>query len=215
MKYFICRKVLKIKTIQEKRVEPWFRADGDRTHRLDYNDLTPDSIVFDLGGFVGQWASDIYSKYNCTVYVFEPVAEYAEKILQRFRMNPKIHVFNFGLDKENKIDIIGIDNDASSLFKTKGKETTIQLKRAIDFIESNKIDYIDLMKINIEGGEFDLLEHLINVGFIDKIKNIQIQFHDFVPNAEKRMKTIQNKLSLTHQITFQYEFVWENWKIKE
>ena len=51
---------------------------------------------------------------------------------------------------------------------------------------------------------------------ISIFKNLQIQFHDFIiDNAEERMKNIQNKLSKTHEITYQYNFVWENWKIKE
>ena len=71
---------------------------------------------------------------------------------------------------------------------------------------------IDLMKINIEGAEYDLLEHLIENKFVENIKDIQVQFHDFVPNAEARMKNIQAGLSKTHYLTYQYPFVWENWR---
>jgi len=70
------------------------------------------------------------------------------------------------------------------------------------------------MKINIEGSEYDLLEHLLETNYVKIIKNIQVQFHDFVPNAEKRMKRIQEKLQKTHYLTYQYPFVWENWRIK-
>ena len=77
------------------------------------------------------------------------------------------------------------------------------------------IERIDLMKINIEGGEYDLLEHLIKTGWIDKIINIQVQFHDFVENAEARMLAIQNDLAKTHELTYQYKFVWENWRLKD
>jgi hypothetical protein len=59
-----------------------------------------------------------------------------------------------------------------------------------------------------------LLEFIIENNLVDKIENIQVQFHDFVGNAEARMKNIQEKLSLTHTITYQYKFVWENWKLK-
>lgn len=39
------------------------------------------------------------------------------------------------------------------------------------------IDDIGLMKINIEGGEYELLERMIELGIINKVKDIQIQFH--------------------------------------
>jgi len=71
------------------------------------------------------------------------------------------------------------------------------------------------MKINIEGAEYALLDHLICTSSIFKIKNIQIQFHDFVPSAEKKMNRIKNSLKDTHYMTYEYPFVWENWKRKD
>ena len=71
------------------------------------------------------------------------------------------------------------------------------------------------MKINIEGGEYDLLDSLISADIVQSIANIQVQFHDFlIKDAKEKMRKIQEKLSLTHEPTYQYEFVWENWKIK-
>ena len=51
----------------------WVRDNGDHTLRLDY-DLNEDSIVFDVGGYRGDFTSAIFNKYNCNVYVFEPVS---------------------------------------------------------------------------------------------------------------------------------------------
>ena len=73
---------------------------------------------------------------------------------------------------------------------------------------------IDLIKINIEGGEYDLLDHILEIGFVENIENLQIQFHNFVENSDSRMETIQTKLSQTHKPTYQYKYVWENWKRK-
>lgn len=81
----------KSKTIEEKpklspeeiafrRVQPWVKAKGDLTLRLDYEFLNPKSVVFDLGGYEGQWASDIFGKYGSKVFVFEPMLEYAKFI---------------------------------------------------------------------------------------------------------------------------------------
>jgi hypothetical protein len=67
------------------------------------------------------------------------------------------------------------------------------------------------MKINIEGGEFELLERLIETGLIATIENLQVQFHNFEVGAPKRMAELQAALGRTHTPTYQYEFVWENW----
>ena len=45
----------------EDRTAGWVRDRGDQTLRLDY-DLAAASIVFDLGGYEGQWASDIFGR---------------------------------------------------------------------------------------------------------------------------------------------------------
>ena len=70
------------------------------------------------------------------------------------------------------------------------------------------------MKINIEGGEFELLERLIQTGLISRIKNIQVQFHNIAVESTKRMEKIHQGMYKTHQPTFQYKFVWENWVLR-
>ena len=197
----------------ETRVIPWFRDKGDSTHRLQY-DLNASSIVLDLGGYEGQWASDIYSRYCCTVHVFEPVQAYADNIQRRFAKNARIKVHPFGLGSANAEIEIGLSNDGSSVFQKTTQTERGRLVEAKAFLDQNGLGEVDLMKINIEGGEYELLEYFLDTGLAAKIKNIQVQFHDFVPDATVRMKSIQKRLSQTHSLTYQYEFVWENWQRK-
>lgn len=199
---------------QEKRVIPWFKIRGDKTLRLDY-DLNEKSIVFDLGGYEGQWTNDVFSRYCCFIYVFEPVEEFFKEIEKRFSKNKKISVYKFGLSKKTQSAKISTEESASSIFKREKETANIKLLKASNFLQERNIEQIDLMKINIEGGEYDLLEHLIETGIVRTIKNIQVQFHDFVPNAEQRMVKIQKELQKTHYLTYQYPFVWENWRIKK
>ncbi|PSF36744.1 FkbM family methyltransferase [Aphanothece hegewaldii CCALA 016] len=199
---------------QEKRVVSWFEIEGDKTLRLNYN-LNKNSVVFDLGGYEGQWSSDIFSKYCCYIYIFEPVQEYANKITTRFKDNSKICVYNFGLSNQTETCKISLSQDSSSTFKNGVNVQTVQMIKAQDFFEDKNIQLVDLVKINIEGGEYDLIEHLIITGCIKYLKNLQIQFHDFVPNAEERMNDIQAQLSKTHELIWQYPFVWENWQLKQ
>ncbi len=198
----------------EKNAKIWFANDGDFTHRMEYDELNSHSVVFDLGGYKGQWASDIYSKYLSKVYVFEPATKFYQAISNRFKNNDAIKVFDFGLGSKNSTETIYLSADASSIHRKTDKAETITIKQFDTFVAENNIDSIDLLKINIEGGEYDLLEHTIATGYIGKVKNVQVQFHNFVPNAAARMKGIQENLKKTHELTFQYHFIWENWKLK-
>jgi FkbM family methyltransferase len=200
-------------SLQALRVVPWFRDNGDKTLRLNY-ELNEKSVVIDLGGYEGQWAADIFCKYVCSIHVFEPVKKFADNIEERFKKNSKVMIYAYGLSKANIKEKLSISADSSSTFKPGQETEEIQLVKIDDFLVKNNIEHVDLMKINIEGGEYDLLEHLTHSDRISIFENIQVQFHDFVPMAKERMYAIQNNLSKTHYLTYQYEFVWENWKLK-
>lgn len=196
---------------QNQHFMAWFRDSSAKPLRLEY-DLERTSVVVDLGGYEGQWASDIFSMYQCRILIFEPVERFADAIRKRFAKNPQMTVYQFGLAAQEGTAELSLDENASSAFKTGERAETVRLVPAVSFFKENGISHIDLIKINIEGGEFDLLEHLIETDFIKNIDNIQVQFHSFVPDAERRMRAIQESLAKTHHLTYQYPFVWENWK---
>jgi FkbM family methyltransferase len=200
-------------TLAQLRYEPWRDADGDRTHRVNY-DLNARSIVFDLGGYRGDWASDIFSRFCCTIHVFEAVPDYAAGLVRRFERNTSIHIYPFGLASADSVQSISVAEERSSAFAQGGRQVEMKLVRAADFFTQHAVDHIDLMKVNIEGGEYDLVEHLIAASLITKIANLQVQFHDIFPDAEARMQAIQASLRCTHELTYQFPFMWENWRIK-
>lgn len=194
-------------------LQQWYKDTAD--HLRTKYDLNQFSIVFDLGGYEGEWTGSIYEKFGCWVYVFEPIKEFAKNIRNKFLQVPKISVYPFGLAGKTEKMLISVQANESSLFKTGGQNAQeIDIVKAIDFFYEHEIQVIDLMKINIEGGEYDLLDHLIDSGFVSNIKNLQVQFHDFVDDAGLRMYEIQRKLIKTHKLTWQYPFVWENWQIR-
>ena len=79
-------------------------------------------------------------------------------------------------------------------------------------MKKHNVDQIALMKINIEGGEFPLLEHIANNNCLDLVEEYQIQFHNFVSDAGSKREKISQALEKTHNRTWCYTFVWENWK---
>lgn len=195
------------------RVIPWLRDRGDDTHSLDHR-LEAESVVFELGGYLGDWSKEIFNRYKCYIHIFEPVNKFCEQIKENLKSD-KIVVNQFGLAPRTYNADIFISNEASSLYNKQGKQTeNIQLINFMDYINEKQITKIDLLQVNIEGAEYDLLEYLIKAGIVLKIENIQVQFHDFFSVSEKRMKNIQTELNKTHKLTYQYPFIWENWQLK-
>jgi len=195
-------------------MEKWLQCSGDHTLRLDYP-LEPDSVVVDVGGYVGQWAYDINNRYNSIVFVLEPLPNLYMEIDSRFAQNPKVIPLNYAIAKETGEVQMSDNANCSSMYDNTIVATqTIMCKDVKDFIEENNIDNIDLLKINIEGAEYDLLDRIIELGILPKIKNLQIQFHRFVPDCQARRNNILADLSKTHECTWNFEWIWENWKLK-
>lgn len=205
-------------TKQQRMVRKWY-ADGANKLRFEY-DLDEHSLVLDVGGFDGQWASDLFSRYRCRIVVFEPVKAFAEAIHSRFSRNERIEVDNSGLGGRTRADLISVMGQGSSIIRPMSRCTDLEEIKIVDVCEwwqertlaGVGLMKIDLMKINIEGAEYELLERLIETGLVAYVCNIQIQFHKIDRDSEQRMKKIHADLDRTHELTWQYEWVWENWR---
>tara|TARA_B110000977_G_scaffold196199_1_gene276104 strand:+ start:625 stop:1335 length:711 start_codon:yes stop_codon:yes gene_type:complete len=195
----------------------WVRDRGDETLRLEYDSLTENSVVLDIGGYVGEFAETISMKYNCKVYLFEPHPEYYNICVDKFRNNIKVIPLNFGLsDITGTFKLSDSENGSSFLRKSLDDFDLLQCKvrEFFEVMEELKIKHIDLIKINIEGAEYALLSHILERDKQNISDQYQIQFHDFVTNAKEKRKNIELALSKTHSRSWCYDFVWENWKIK-
>ena len=191
----------------------WVRDRGDETLRLDYP-LTRDSVVFDVGGYAGDWAAKIHARYGCRIYVFEPVPTFHSRIQERFAATPAVRVFDFGLAGRDAMLPMSVDSDGSSVYAMKDGTTMVRLRSLAAVVRELGIDHVDLIKINIEGGEFELLAHLLDSGLASRFGDIQVQFHAFYPDAPRLRDELRKRLSVTHELTYDYAFVWENWRLK-
>lgn len=190
----------------------WVTDNGDGTHRVNY-DLNQNSIVFDLGGYQGNWAKTIHDKCRCHLYVFEPVVEYQTKIRQKFEGDELVKIIGAAASNMSSTTSINISGDASSMF-TDGNNTDILTIDIVEFIRSENISFIDLMKINIEGAEYDVMEHLIRNNLHTMINNFQIQYHLNVKSYDARLEWITSELVKTHIPTYSYRYIWEGWRLK-
>lgn len=197
---------------REKGLEAWFANPTPNT-RLRFNyALGSDDVVLDLGGYEGEWAAEIHAEYGSTIHVFEPVPTFCSAIANRFASNERVHAHAYGLAGAADTISISLGADASSAWSDNVDAIEARLESAGEFLEANNIEEVALCKINIEGGEYELLEALLDQGLIDRFHDLQVQFHTFVPDAENRMQAIQQRLALTHSMTYSFPFVWENWR---
>jgi FkbM family methyltransferase len=188
------------------------KARGDLTLRQDYP-LNSESVVLDVGGYHGDWAEKIATKFDSKVYIFEAAPLFADQIRKRLCSNHKVNVYSYGLADADGQEKLFLDADSSSRFR--GTAHVNVSFRDVDIALSEiGLKQIDLIKINIEGGEFPLLRRMLETGWVDRCRYLQIQFHEFVSDARSQRMWLRERLSETHDEMWNYEFVWESWKRK-
>lgn len=184
----------------------WRKENGDNTYRINYN-LNNDSVVVDLGARHGDWAVLIRNKYNPKIYCFEVVPQFCTQLNENGYNTFCVAVS----DKKEKIKLGIFESEASIFYNELTFEVdAIPASEIFDLIKHN---HIDLMKINVEGAEYKILNELIINGNINKISNLQIQFHLFGEDNYE-YNTLFQKLSETHELSWRFPFVWENWTLK-
>jgi FkbM family methyltransferase len=182
--------------------------------------LKQDAIIFDCGGFKGDWTIKmlkLYRNLNPKIYVFEIAKPFIEILESKFANDKNVKVFGFGLGSDNATIEFSVSDIATSVFAETDdvRIESGEIKNVHAFIKEHSIIEIDLLKMNIEGGEYDLLDSLIASGFVKKCKNIQIQFHNYGDWSLLRRDNIKSQLAKTHRSTYDYEWTFENWELTE
>ena len=190
-----------------------WKKDILKTGAQDRFDLDREAVVFDVGGYVGDFSAMIRARYDADCYLFEPAEAFLKICKARFEGDAQVRCFPFGLSGEDETVAISADDDGSSTLRETAEigEEIVELKAVDRFIKDQKLSQIDLMKLNIEGGEYSLLDRLLETGLADRVDTYLIQFHDFLPDSAVRRDAIREGLEKTHDCVWNYEFVWEKW----
>lgn len=195
--------------IRDTAVLEWVRCKGDETLSLTH-DLNSSSLVIDFGGYTGEWSEKIFKRYDCALEIYEPFSDFAEIIKQKFDKNQdKVKIFNCALGKGNFQASLIEDDIATRVVEN--SSGNIKVIDAASVILDRRVD---LLKMNIEGSEYEVFESLFENNSIQNIDAFFIQFHPIDDNSIKQYQEIISKLSETHDCVFRFPFIWEKWTIR-
>lgn len=187
-------------------------ADRAEERRYNFPELRRGAVVVDLGGYQGEWAAGVTDRYDTHVHIFEAHPRFADDMAKRFAEHKRIAVHPVALASTSGTFSITDDGVASKA--DTGGSVKCQSVEAKAYLAWIGVTHIDLLKVNIEGGEYDIIPYLIETGLIANIDTIQVQFHRNSADDEKRREKIIEQLRHTHDRTWCYHFVWEEWKIR-
>jgi len=179
--------------------QKWLHS-GMEKNRYQY-DLIPSDLIMDIGAYQGFWSKMMHEIYGCRAIMFEPV-----DILNEFKDTDwAIVVQAAAWIFDDKLNFGGNGYWTSHYIYGVQEYPCININKYLN-------QPIAVLKLNVEGAEYDILDHILKSGLQKNIKNFQIQFHNMEEYCINKRKEIQGELSKTHKQTWNVDFVWENWE---
>lgn len=166
-----------------------------RGHHFDGRFVDKNSIILDLGSHLGEFSTEVSNTFGCQCYAVEALPSLYEKIKETHLLRK----FNYAIYSTSQvIDFCVQDNlEANHIGKLSenydGEVIQVNGICMNDFIDKYKLSKIDLLKIDIEGAEVDLFNSTSD-DILRNIKQITVEFHDFIFDIEKEVKQIQKRL---------------------
>jgi FkbM family methyltransferase len=167
--------------------------------RRDYDFISSQkSILIDIGANVGI-TSLFFSRFDFVekIYAFEPVKDTFDQAKYNFSLNEAIHkitnIKNIGLGKNSRKETFLFDKYSKGNTGMRGTsspsyannnnvtEREVQIEEAsieIGYIIKANPGKKIVVKMDCEGGEHEILEHMYQTGIINKIDVLLLEWHD-------------------------------------
>lgn len=159
--------------------------------RYEFKDVKPGELCLDIGSYQREWGKKMEEKFGVKVEYFDPLDNRAA-----WTFNGKM--------------LFGGQYLYTNIFD-EGEKTWYNCVDIAEFLQQE----VAVMKINIEGGEYELLNYIIMMDLIKNVRHLQVQFHQVATIDYKSLyDIIERELSKTHEIEWRYPFCWESWKRK-
>ena len=191
LKYKVAKKIYGLSMMLDNCGNCNFNKNGEQKfiHEL-FSDLKTKTQItlFNVGGNVGDYTQMLSEgarqiNQNFTIHVFEPTQYCYDKLSNRFD-DKRIILNKLACSDSNGVGEIYYDTKGSglaSMYKRNLKmynnelsmKEQINTKRLDEYIEQNKINYIDFIKVDVEGNEmrvFNGMGKYLSPDFVDYIQ---------------------------------------------
>ena len=204
--------------------------------KLLMKNISKNAIIVDVGGFRGKWTSYVRSIIECKnkeFYIFEANNQNFISLKNTFNVDENVKIINKGVGKANS---------TGTFFALKGNDEIRPMsgfvKREIyDKYEYNTIDveivsldehgfnnkFLDFVKIDVEGYEFDVLKGMKNILDKSMVKFIQFEYGGTYLDAGTKLNDLIEYLGnygykvysfngekFTHLINFNDDYRYDN-----
>jgi FkbM family methyltransferase len=169
-----------------------------RGHHIWPAPLTKDSVVVDAGAHHGEFSAEIIRRFGCRCHLVEANPRLVETLIVAHAKS----ITTAALDARDGRGMLHVSEnpEATGLFDAGSATTSVEVETTslATLMQRLGIINIDILKLDIEGAEFDLIASTPNQ-ILQRINQITVEFHDFKPafrgrglfeNARARLQSI-------------------------
>lgn len=146
-------------------------------------------VIVDVGANIGAFSLRAVSLcHKPKIYAFEPYSKNFKMLQKNVELNmlkEPIKTIKKAVTGDGKVHYLNVEasrEGASSMYKDSTRnyheKERIETVKLADFMEKEKMDCVDLLKLDCEGAEFEILYSLGQKQF-DKIKRIVLEYHEY------------------------------------
>jgi len=155
----------------------------------DFLRVANGSVVLDIGANIGTFAVLFDSVNHKTAYrgfAFEPFAANFAMLEENLRLNQLLRFKPVQVAVSNIDGTVRIDGDApaDAITVSAHGNTEVAASRLSTFATHNEIDRVELVKMDIEGSEYDVFES--DMAFFEKcVERLVLEYHDRGPGKSR------------------------------
>lgn len=163
----------------------------------DFVFIEKNDLVIDIGFNFGSFSLFSLYKEPKKIIAFEPNKRLVDLFKSNFN-DERIELQNFAVSNYDgtatffKNENPGLSFISNSDENKNESENDVTVINFFDYLMRNKINYIDYLKVDCEGCEFDVIKSLPDAFLGKSINKIVVEFHDFL--TSHNVQTIVNRL---------------------
>lgn len=150
-----------------------------RGHHFLNHGLNSQSVVLDLGAHLGEFSAEMIERFGCRCLAVEAnpklaatIRSSSQLVAVKAAVAGRDGPIQFSVDDNPEASRIGGNAKGGNVVEVEGLTMKTLMSR-------HGFTRVDLLKIDIEGAEFALLDSLDDA-FLRTIPQITIEFHDFI-----------------------------------
>ena len=188
-----------VRTKTPPRTRPVLVTDGSEYGGWTYDSsqLTSDSVVYSVGlGEDTSWDEGIMKRFGLNVWGFDPTTKSIEYVHKNNKLGQNFHFTAEALGIEKGVRIFTKPKNPNHVSMREGRhdglgETVeVHTNTLQNWMDKFSHSHIDILKIDIEGSEYDVLEDWIKKEWFP-MDQLLIEFHQrFFENKDRHFKVL-------------------------